>query len=162
MKKFYFWSLLLGLTFGSMAFTACGDDDDDPEPVPTPVVTDPWYVGTWESIDNADGVKTQWIMTKTNVTWIYTYLSYDENSNATLVGAGVTGTFELARVIETGQQAFNCHFDHFMNCTNASKFEFKVGDPTGREAQDYVMPFSYDSTTGILTFDSMKSKFKKK
>lgn len=29
MKKIQFWSLLLGLTFGSLAFTACGDDDDD-------------------------------------------------------------------------------------------------------------------------------------
>ena len=53
MKKFYFWSLLLGLTFGSMALTACGDDDDDPtpDPVPTPVVSggevDSRLVGTW-------------------------------------------------------------------------------------------------------------------
>ena len=29
MKKFQFWSLLLGLTFGSLAFTACSSSDDD-------------------------------------------------------------------------------------------------------------------------------------
>ena len=34
MKKLYYLSLLLGLTFGSLAFVACGgDDDDDPAPV---------------------------------------------------------------------------------------------------------------------------------
>jgi hypothetical protein len=29
MKKITFWSLLLGLTFGSLTFVACGGDDDD-------------------------------------------------------------------------------------------------------------------------------------
>ena len=29
MKKLQFWSLMLGLVFGSLAFVACGDDDDD-------------------------------------------------------------------------------------------------------------------------------------
>jgi hypothetical protein len=34
MKKLYYLSLLLGITFGSLAFVACGgDDDDDPAPV---------------------------------------------------------------------------------------------------------------------------------
>lgn len=29
MKKLQFWSLMVGLVFGSLAFVACGDDDDD-------------------------------------------------------------------------------------------------------------------------------------
>ncbi len=29
MKKFYYFSLMLGLLFGSLTFVACGDDDDD-------------------------------------------------------------------------------------------------------------------------------------
>ena len=29
MKKLHFWSLMVGLVFGSLAFVACGDDDDD-------------------------------------------------------------------------------------------------------------------------------------
>lgn len=36
MKKIQFWSLLLGLTFGSLAFVACGDDDDDSPSNSTP------------------------------------------------------------------------------------------------------------------------------
>ena len=32
MKKYQFWSLLLGLTFGSLTFVACGGDDDDDSP----------------------------------------------------------------------------------------------------------------------------------
>ncbi len=32
MKKFYYFSLLFGLVFGSLTFVACGGDDDDPAP----------------------------------------------------------------------------------------------------------------------------------
>lgn len=34
MKKIKFWSLMLGLTFGSLAFVACGDDKEDSNTTP--------------------------------------------------------------------------------------------------------------------------------
>ena len=77
-----------------------------------------------------------------------TYLSEE------LVGAGVTGTYEIALVKNTkGQQAFNCHFDHSMKCIDASKLQFEVGEETGRGGQDYVVPFNYDSDKDKLTIN---------
>ena len=35
-KNFYYLSILLGLVFGMMMFTACGGDDDGDDPVPVP------------------------------------------------------------------------------------------------------------------------------
>ena len=40
MKKFYYFSLLLGLMLGTLVFTACGSDDDEPS-------TGGDIVGTW-------------------------------------------------------------------------------------------------------------------
>jgi len=51
------------------------------------------------------------------------------------------------------QQAFNCHFDHFMKCIDASKLQFEVGEETGRGGQDYVVPFNYDSDKDKLTIN---------
>lgn len=45
MKKLYYWSLMLGLVFGSLTFTACGDDDDDDAPGTT---------GTTETAETPD------------------------------------------------------------------------------------------------------------
>lgn len=45
MKKLYYWSLMLGLVFGSLTFTACGDDDDDDAPGTT---------GTTETAETAE------------------------------------------------------------------------------------------------------------
>lgn len=282
MKNLKFWSLLIGLVFGSLAFVACGDDDDDnsnnPTPTPTPptnillgkwskstvipggenqtqgkyyaVVTnsyefksdmtfesstssvtiyekaDPaeqfsrttgtytfennqltlnyqkfefwnwneekWtshgnvqpytvqyrvtttdnsitftndteaititkhdvyinkVLGTWEyDYDDGVNVKEQWQITQNSITRVYTYYLSEE-----LVGAGVTGTYEIALVKNTkGQQAFNCHFDHFMKCIDASKLQFEVGEETGRGGQDYVVPFNYDSDKDKLTIN---------
>lgn len=58
MKKIQFWSLLLGLTFGSLAFTACSNDDDDSGDggnTPPPAETE--ITGTWK-IDLTTKTKT--------------------------------------------------------------------------------------------------------
>lgn len=49
MKNLKFWSLLIGLVFGSLAFVACGDDDDDNSNNPTPTPTPPTNIllGKW-------------------------------------------------------------------------------------------------------------------
>ena len=46
MKKLQFFSLLLGLVFGSLAFVACGDDDDDnntPKATTATLADTKWY-----------------------------------------------------------------------------------------------------------------------
>lgn len=47
MRKIQFWSLLVGLVFGTMAFVACGGDDDD-DSIPTPPATEKTLVGYWK------------------------------------------------------------------------------------------------------------------
>lgn len=53
MKKFYLFSLLLGMVFGSLALTACGSDDDDSSNSPTNNnggnPTGGSIVGTWQA-----------------------------------------------------------------------------------------------------------------
>lgn len=56
MKKIQFWSLLLGLTFGSLAFVACGDDDDDDTnttPVAPGGTVDSKLVGDWQLVEGS-------------------------------------------------------------------------------------------------------------
>jgi hypothetical protein len=43
MKRIQFWSLLLGLTFGSLAFVACGDDDDTSNVTTATLAGTEWY-----------------------------------------------------------------------------------------------------------------------
>ena len=49
-KNFYYLSILLGLVFGMMMFTACGGDDDGDDPVPVPPTPQPesaTLIGKW-------------------------------------------------------------------------------------------------------------------
>lgn len=110
-------------------------------------------LGTWEcDLDDGVNVKEQWQITQNSITRLHTYYLTIGEGDKQLVGAGVTGTYEIALVKNTKeQQAFNCHFDHFMNCIDANTLQFEVGDETGRGGQDYVVPFSYDSDKDRLT-----------
>ena len=111
-------------------------------------------LGTWEyDYDDGINVKERWEITKNTITRLHSY-NLTTLDGRKLVGAGVTGTYEVALVKNTkGQQAFNCHFDHFMNCIDASTMKFEMGDETGRGGQDYVVPFNYDSGKDQLTIN---------
>lgn len=52
MKKIQFWSLFLGLTFGSLAFTACSSDDDESGNDGGGAITS--LEGTWKSVHQGE------------------------------------------------------------------------------------------------------------
>ncbi len=117
--------------------------------------------GTWEVQGEGDS-KERWVITENTIQRMYTYYLYD-GDNPTLVGAGVSGTYELVTVPGTdGQLALDCHWTHFMNCTNAKNFTFEIGDETGRGVQDYAVGITYDSQNDQLWLDMVKNPLNRK
>lgn len=118
----------------------------------------PPYIGLWEYANGNN--REIWEITQTTIKWMQTYLSYDEDPNGKLVGSGTFGTFEVVSV--EGQKAFNCHWSHFLTCTDPANAIFEMGNPTGRETQDYIIKYTYDSQNDQLYLDMLKNPLSRK
>ena len=117
-------------------------------------------IGTWET-NPVDGVKQRWEITKTSVKQMSTYYTYDEYENKSLVGAGVSGYYEIGYSEETGY-FLNCHWVYLLDCTNPQAFTFVQGEETHRENPPIGWPFTYDAQNDILRFDAVKDPFYRK
>ena len=141
MRKISFWSLLLGLTFGSLAFVACGGDDDDDSPSNggggnnnNPQSLD--IKGAWstshQGLDgtsnseswtfNADGTF-EWIVTETNNVYGWTGSQYTKTLKTSQRKG--TGTYTTADEAVTLNQT-----DYYRSAEDGTMVKDTVVKPT--------------------------------
>jgi uncharacterized cupin superfamily protein len=118
MKKLQFWSLMVGLVFGSLAFVACGDDDDDDNS------------NSSGTADLATAVIGKWYLTETSEKKVLV--------NIIEFKADKTGTFGEYKAkadnnwrIEGGEAPFTYTISGkrvTMTATNGGKTEVREGD----------------------------------
>lgn len=113
-------------------------------------------IGNWETT-NYNGQRERWEITETSVRRMYTYWNDNE-----LVGSGVSGYYELGYDESQSKNFINCHWSHFMNCTDANDFTFTLGDETHRENPPIGWLFTYDAQNDVLYFDNLKEALYRK
>ena len=118
-------------------------------------------LGNWETIA-IDGVKQRWEITKTSVKQMYTYYTYDENGDKSLIGTGVSGYYEIGFDEGEGKYFLNCHWVYMMDCTSPQNFTFVQGAETHRENPPVGWLFTYDDQNDLLYFDAIKDPLHRK
>lgn len=149
MKKFYFWSLLAGFAFGTMAFTGCSSDSsDNPTPTPTPTPEPVVFPGdpanmkfaSFSGVVKAYGAPLAGVqvvsgtnVTKTDQNGSYRFDQVNVNGGRVIINFSKAGYMSVTRSIPEGQ---NTRLDVTLVPVTAEK-------SFNSESDDYIQIGSY-------------------